>query len=365
VVGGAGYIGSILSANLLDDGYDVVVLDPLLYGGDALAPLRDRPGFTLYQADTRDEEVVANLLTGVAAVVHCGEIVGDPACDLDPEITISLNHTATVRLAQMAAQAGVERFIYPSSCSVYGATDEIVDELGPLNPVSLYGRLKVATEQALLALRSDTFHPIIFRLATVYGISPRPRFDLVVNTLAGRAASERRIVVQGGGQWRPFVHVADVAGLLGTVVRTPLEVVSGEIFNLGSNDQNYTIGGVAEIVRDCVPAADLEVTNIVDKRNYRVAFDKVADVLNFRPTRTVFDGVAEIVHAVETRHDLDVRDPRHSNVRALVETDARRLLWRDGQRDGDPTAPFRPRDIEATRRVLRSVPQPFAEEAVS
>jgi nucleoside-diphosphate-sugar epimerase len=365
VVGGAGYIGSILAGALLDDGYNVTVLDPLLYGSDALRSLADRPGFELLVADTRDEEIVAQALTGVTAVVHCGEIVGDPACDLDPSVTLALNHTATVRLAEMAAQAGVERLIYPSSCSVYGATEQIVDERSPLNPVSLYGRLKVATEQAILALRTPTFHPIIFRLATVHGISPRPRFDLVVNTLAGRAASEGRITVQGGGQWRPFVHVADVAALLGSAVDAPLELVSGEVFNLGSNDQNFTIGEVAEIVRRHVPSAELDITSVVDRRNYRVAFDKVVEVLGFRPTRTVPDGIAEIVKAVQTRPELDVRDPRHSNVRALVETDARHLLWRQDRPEGDPAAPFRPRDVEVTRRVLRSVPRAFAEEAVS
>src|SRR6185295_15679426 len=183
-------------------------------------------------ADTRDEDIVRRLLAESASVVHFGEIVGDPACDLDPTVTVSVNHASTVRLAALAAQAGIERFIYPSSCSVYGATDEIVDELGPLNPVSLYGRVKVASEQEVLRLRTDSFHPTDFRLATVYGLSPRPRFDLVVNTLAGRAASARRIVVQGGGQWRPFVHVADVASLIAPTLTMPLETVSGEIFNL-------------------------------------------------------------------------------------------------------------------------------------
>ena len=225
-------------------------------------------------------------------------------------MTVSVNHAATVRLAALAAQAGIERFIYPSSCSVYGATDEIVDELGPLNPVSLYGRVKVASEQEVLRLRTDSFHPTVFRLATVYGLSPRPRFDLVVNTLAGRAAAERRIVVQGGGQWRPFVHVADVASLIAQTLTMPLEAVSGEIFNLGSNSQNYTIAGVAEIVRERVPEVTIDVTEGFDRRNYRVAFDKTASVFGFQPKRTVADGVAEIVRAVENRHVVDIHEER-------------------------------------------------------
>ncbi len=363
-MGGAGYIGSIFAADLLETGYNVIVLDSLLYGADSVAPLIGRPGFQLTVGDTRDEDIVRRLLAESASVVHFGEIVGDPACDLDPTVTVSVNHVATVRLAALAAQAGIERFIYPSSCSVYGATDEIVDELGPLNPVSLYGRVKVASEQEVLRLRTDSFHPTVFRLATVYGLSPRPRFDLVVNTLAGRAAAEHRIVVQGGGQWRPFVHVADVASLIAQTLTMPLEAVSGEIFNLGSNSQNYTIAGVAEIVRERVPEVAIDVTEGFDRRNYRVAFDKTASVFGFQPKRTVADGVAEIVRAVENRHVVDIHEARYSNVRALVETDARGRLWRADLADGVPANPFRPRDVEIQAHTQIGS-QPLVEEAVS
>lgn len=364
VVGGAGYVGSILVAQLLDSGYDVIVLDPLLYSGDSLAPVVGRPGFELHVGDSRDEATVRSLLTRVGSVVHLGEIVGDPACELDPTVTVAVNYSATIRLAELAQQAGVERFIYPSSCSVYGATDVIVDELGAHNPVSLYGRVKSASEEHILDLRTDTFHPTVFRLATVYGLSPRPRFDLVVNVLAGRAAADRSIVVQGGGQWRPFVHVADAATVLATTLTMPLEKVSGEIFNLGSNLQNYTIAGVAEIVRDHVPDVAIEVTESVDPRNYRVDFDKLADVFGFRPSRTVADGVAEIVRAVDNRHVVDIRDAYHSNVRALVETDARHRLWREDLA-GRPADAFRPRDVEVLQRVMPIRRLALLEDAVS
>ena len=349
VVGGAGYIGSILSADLLEAGYNVLVLDSLLYGGESLAPLLGKPGFDLHVGDTRDERIVRQLLGEVSAVVHLGEIVGDPACNLDPDVTVSVNFAATTRLARLASELGVERFIYPSSCSVYGATNEIVDEMDSPNPVSLYAEAKIASEQAVLRLRSDRFHPTIFRLATVYGHSPRPRFDLVVNTLAGRAVADRRIVVNGGEQWRPFVHVSDVASMLLETLRMPLESVSGETFNLGSNDQNYTIRGVAEIVREHVPWTEVEFAPVVDHRNYRVSFDKVADMLGFRALRTVSDGVHEIARALQSGKIMDSRDPRHSNVRALIETDARRILWREDLFDGEPAAPFRPRDLDADR----------------
>lgn len=346
VLGGAGYVGSIVSANLLDAGYDVIVLDTLLYGGAPLESLDGRAGYELVVSDTRETAVVQSLLSRVGSVIHLGEIVGDQACDLDPAVTRSVNHAATTRLAAMAAASGVTQFVYPSSCSVYGATDTVAGEDADLNPVSLYGKLKRDSEEAVLSQTSARFHPTVFRVATAYGLSPRPRFDLVVNILAGRAAAEGSIVVQGGGQWRPFVHVADVAALLVRTLEQPAAQISGEVFNLGSNSQNYTIAQVAEIVQEQLPSTRVLVSDSVDQRNYRVSFDKVAEVLDFQPTRTVADGVAEIVRAVTNGHVGDIRSAGYSNVRALVETSARRRLWRSDLGDGDPTRPFAPRDID-------------------
>lgn len=346
VVGGAGYIGSIVSANLLEAGYDVIVLDALLYGDHSIAALEGRRGFQLIAGDTRETALVQRLLQQVGSVIHLGEIVGDPACDLDPVVTWSVNHHATARLAAMAADSGVARFIYPSSCSVYGATDEIAYEDGPLNPVSLYGHLKRESEKAVLGHASARFHPTVFRLATAYGLSPRPRFDLVVNILAARGAAEGSIVVQGGGQWRPFVHVADVAALLGRAIEHRPDAISGQIFNVGSNAQNHTIADVAEVVRAELPSVTVLVSDTVDHRNYRVSFDKLAAVFDFQPARTVADGVAEIVRAVDNGHVGNIRQPGYSNVRALVETSARLRLWRSDLGEGDPANPFRPKDAD-------------------
>jgi dTDP-D-glucose 4,6-dehydratase len=176
----------------------------------------------------------------------------------------------------------------------------------------------------------------------------------VVNALAGRAVTDRRIVVFGGRQWRPFIHVADVAAMLLKSLRLPLELVSGETFNLGSNDQNHTILEVAQIVREHVTGTTLEMGAVDDQRNYRVSFDKVAQVLDFRAQRTVSAGVQEIARAVGDGQIADAWDPRHSNVRALVETEARRILWRPDMLDGDPAAPFRPRDLDPMR--IRRMP---------
>lgn len=365
VVGGAGYVGSVLSAQLLEAGYELTVVDSLLYGGDSLGAVRNKHGFGLHVADTRDSDSLRSIFSEATAVIHLAEIVGDPACNLDREMTLAVNYEATRRIAALAKESGVERFIYPSSCSVYGATEQIVGETDTLNPVSLYAEAKIASEQAILRLRSDTFHPTIFRLATVYGISPRPRFDLVVNTLAARAAIDGRIVVHGGGQWRPFVHVADVAGAFLDALHLPVQSISGQIFNLGSNNQNHTIRGIADLVRKQMPATILEIAPVVDHRNYRVSFDKAADVLGFNPRRTVIDGIRELAHALQTGVIADSQDPRHSNVRALIETDARRVLWRTGHGVGDLIAPFRPRDLDAARPARPVLPSPLMVESAA
>ncbi|MBV9172734.1 MAG: SDR family oxidoreductase, partial [Chloroflexi bacterium] len=255
---------------------------------------------------------------GVDAVVHLGEIVGDPACALDEQITLEINLAATRMAADVAKGFGVRRFVYTSSCSVYGASEGLVDEGSELNPVSLYARTKIAAERALLGLRGNEFHPIIVRLATVYGLSHRPRFDLVVNTLAGRAYTDHEITVFGGSQWRPFVHVRDVARALLLCLEKPLELVEGEVFNVGSDAQNYTIQQIAECVAAEVPDTRVYVaTGSPDSRNYRVSFGKIKRELGFEPQRHVRDGIREIVAALASGDITTYHDPRHNNVEYL------------------------------------------------
>ena len=317
IVGGAGYVGAILCRQLVDAGYRIRILDAFLYGGGSLDELAEHPQVEILQGDTRDERRVVEALRDVDTVVHLGEIVGDPACALDPDLTVAINVTASIRLAELARSMGVQRFIYPSSCSVYGASDEIVSERSPLNPVSLYARGKIAVEQALLALRDPEFHPVIVRFATVYGISPRPRFDLVVNLLAAKAHAGGEIVVDGGDQWRPFVHVADAADALRMCIEVPLARISGEVFNVGGNDQNHTIGEVAEIIRNRVPGTSVRYGEVRDRRNYRVRFDKIRDQLGFVPSRLLVEGIDEIARALDDGAVRDFDAPRFSNLEAL------------------------------------------------
>jgi nucleoside-diphosphate-sugar epimerase len=318
VIGGAGYIGSHLCRQLLEQGYSVRVLDALLYGKESLAELEPDPRFELVVGDSRDIGSVFSAMLGADAVVHLGELVGDPACALDERLTLEVNLAATRMLAEAARGYGVKRFVYASSCSVYGANDDLLDETSELNPVSLYARAKIMSETALLELNDETFHPVILRLSTVFGLSHRPRFDLVVNLLSAKAVREGVITVMGGSQWRPFVHVADVARAMVMCLQAPLETVKGEIFNVGGDGNNHSIQEVGELVNKCVPEAQLTSTDdSSDRRNYRVSFTKIRTALGFECERDVESGIQELVEALRQGRIGDHRLARYSNHKTL------------------------------------------------
>ena len=317
ITGGAGYIGSILARRLLAEGYQVRVLDALFYGAGSLSGLEKNPWFELIVGDTRDPGAVDEALTDVDSVVHLAELVGDPACAVDPIVTRQINIDATRNIVQRAIDLGVRRFVYPSSCSVYGASDHVVDEQSAPNPVSLYAEAKVLAEEAVALASNDGLETVTLRLATVYGLSPRPRFDLVVNLFAARGAAERRIAVHGGGQWRPFIHVADVAEVMVAALEADARSVAGRTFNVGADDQNHTIGEIATMVHQHVPDAEMHVEAIDDHRNYRVSFERMNRTFGFRPTRTLDDGIIEIQSAIAGGRIRDYRDSRYSNVQTL------------------------------------------------
>jgi nucleoside-diphosphate-sugar epimerase len=263
------------------------------------------------------------------AVVHLGALVGDPACALDEKLALEINLAATRMIAEVARGFGIQRFIFASTCSVYGASDQLLDERSALNPVSLYARTKIDSERVLLALNDDRFAPIILRFATVYGLSPRPRFDLVVNLLAAQAVCEKRITIFGGNQWRPFIHVNDAAEAILKCLEAPLHVVKGQIFNVGSDDQNYQIAQLGDLIKKLIP--DVEVIrqgDDTDRRNYRVSFAKIRKHLGFTPRYTVADGILEIKAAIEAGRIRDYRDARYSNYKTLSNEDNITLIRR-------------------------------------
>lgn len=320
VIGGAGYIGSVLVRRLLRAGYGVRVLDQLLYGDAAISELLAHPRFDLMRGDFRHVDAVIHAVKGMDAVVHLGAIVGDPACALDEETTLQTNYAATALVADVCKGYGVSRLVFASTCSVYGANDSIVDEQSELNPVSLYAATKVDSEKILLASRSETFHPTILRLGTAFGWSQRPRFDLVVNLLTARAVLEKKIVIFNEDQWRPFVHVNDIARAFCLMLDVGVAEVSGEIFNVGSQEMNHHLGDVGRAIHGLVPNMSVVHEKNDDKRNYRVSFDKIRGRLGFRGETSLEAGIKEIQEQLSVAQIRDYGEARYHNHKSVEQT---------------------------------------------
>ncbi len=326
VIGGAGYIGSALVPKLLEHGYQVILLDLLLYGTEPIQEYLSHPRLHVVQADFRQIDKVVEAMREVDAVIHLGAIVGDPACALDETLTIDINVMATRMIAEVAKGSGVGRFIFASTCSVYGFSEEKLDERSALNPVSLYARSKIASEKVLLKMADEHFVPIILRFGTIYGLSGRTRFDLVVNLLTAKAVADKQITLFGGEQWRPFLHVDDAALSLLQVLEAQIPLVRNQVLNVGSNEQNYTIRQIGELIHQFVP--DAEIVNVAaegDKRNYWVDFAKIHNTLGFTPQWTVDKGIQQVIEAMRSGRVVDYKDARYSNVKFLTEEGIFRL----------------------------------------
>ena len=322
VIGGAGYVGCWLLRRLLEEGKNVRVLDNAVYGLDPIRDLLSHPRVEYLNGDCRNIQDVVKAMRGVSSVVHLAAIVGDPACEIDHKTTIEINYAATRMIVEVAKGHGVQRFLFASSCSVYGATDEIMDENSKVEPVSLYGQLKVAAEHALLEAASDDFHPVLLRFATVFGLSNRPRFDLVVNLLSAKAWQDGVITIYNGEQWRPFVHVKDLAEAVLMVLNAPLRLVSRQTFNVGDNRLNHTLAQVGDVIRRVFPGTRLETIENADRRNYRVSFDKIEKRLGFRSRYRLEDGVEEIKAAFDSSAIDNYKNVRFSNLGFLRQSGA-------------------------------------------
>ncbi len=327
VTGGAGYLGTVLCDQLLQGGYRVRCLDRLYFGREPLRGLLTDPNFELVELDLRDPAAM-EALSGVDAVVHLAGLANDPTSELDPDLTWSVNHLATVSLAQAAIARGIARFVHASSCSVYGRTaDEIVDENSPCHPVSTYAQTKLAAEADLLDLarRQPGFAPVSLRQATLFGLSPRMRFDLALNVMALHAVRRGRIDVLGGGaQWRPLVHVADSARAFVAALEAPADTVAGEVLNVGASAHNFRIADLAGLVaHHAGPCTIGVVGEDPDHRSYRVDFARIERVLGWRAEVSVAAGAAEVAAALRSRAIADPDASVHYNVRTLVETPVR------------------------------------------
>jgi nucleoside-diphosphate-sugar epimerase len=299
VTGGAGYIGSIVVDELLARGRRVRVIDSLVHGSvPSLMLAWGHEGFEFHRGDVRDRSFVASALDDVDNVIHLAAIVGDPACARQPEVAKEVNQQATSALLDDARSAGIERFVFASTCSNYGklAGDDYATEESALAPVSLYAETKVAAELEVLAAANGRLAPTCLRLATVFGTSPRMRFDLTVNEFTREVAFDKELVVFGEQFWRPYVHVRDAARAVALVLDAPRRRVSGEVFNVGDTDENYRKLDLVDLLRQRFPDARVEfVHKDEDPRDYRVSFDKLQAKLGYSVDRRVADGIDEVV----------------------------------------------------------------------
>ena len=316
VIGGAGYIGPVVTDHLLASGYTVHCLDLLLYRNQSSVTLHlGHPRYRFFYGDLRDRETLARALNGVQSVVLLAGLVGDPITKKYPDAARLINDEGILGCLEFLDGKQLDRVVFVSTCSNYGliGSDELADEDYTLNPLSLYAKSKVRAEQYLLSGRKKLdYTPTILRFATAFGLAPRMRFDLTVNEFTRDLALGRELLVFDADTWRPYCHVRDFARLICSVIEAPPSDVAFEVFNAGSEVNNFTKQGILDTIRRSVPDARVRCQERgTDPRNYRVNFRKAREVLGFEPHYTVEDGVKEILGAVR-EHVFDGADERRN-----------------------------------------------------
>ncbi len=298
VTGGAGYIGSVLVRDLVKEGYNVKCLDRFFFGKSSLSELTDQ--IEIIEGDTRNFD--PKILRNTDVVIDLAAIAQpDPAGLVDPLKFYDINYLGPVRVATLSKKAGVQRYIFPSTCSTYGCQNIVLDENSPLKPLEIYAETKSMAEKAVLSLSDDKFCVTSLRLGTVYGVSPKMRFDLVLNGMTLSLFKTGVIkVMRDGNQVRPIVHVRDVARAILTVIEADMDKIRGEVFNVGSNDQNFKVLELAKLIGDSIGIDyKIEWYGDPDTRSYRVSFDKIYNVLGFRAKFSAQEGAKEVYEALQ------------------------------------------------------------------
>ena len=319
ITGGAGYVGSVLVKKLVNLNYDVRVIDSLVFGNDGISSLINDGKIQFFNLDIRETEKISSVIQDVDCVVHLAAIVGEPLCKKIPDAAKQINEFATKNLINICKNNNVNRFIFASTCSNYGSSENIVNESSPVMPLSLYSECKVNSEKFILEKNDENFDTCILRFATAHGLSPRMRFDLLVQEFIRDAIVDKKISIFGADFWRPLVHVKDMADACISAINAQSELISGQIYNVGHDNENYTKIKLAEIIKEFITDVEIEIIESKkDPRNYKVSFEKIKNSLNFKPKFSVRDSVIEILENIESGK-IDPRDSEFSNMSKLTE----------------------------------------------
>ncbi|MDR2353640.1 MAG: NAD(P)-dependent oxidoreductase [Deltaproteobacteria bacterium] len=316
IIGGAGYIGQVMAQKLLSENLEVRVVDSFLHGSQDLSLLQKYPGFSFVQGDLKDHDQMSEILSGYEAIILLASLVGEKACDKDPEETLIVNYLSPLTLLKiLLKQAYPIRFLFASTDSCYGnRPGEILDELSPLKPESLYAFYKAELEKALLFTpKKSLVSPIILRLGTVYGLAPRTRFDLAVNFITRDATLKKTARIFSGEQWRPLVHVQDVASAFSLALQAPLDMVSHQIFNVGTNSQNIKFSALRELIQGICHEEIQLLPGDPDLRDYYVDFTKIQKILGFQAEISLAFGITELYEALLTQKIADPYHPKYLN----------------------------------------------------
>lgn len=320
LVGGAGYIGSTLCKKLLKKNYYVKVVDKILYDKNVIKEFINHRNFEFVKADICDLNTQISAIKDIDAVIFLAEIVGDPACNANPEDALKTNYLSIASMAQLCSHIGISKFIYTSSCSVYGTdkNNKLLTEKSNLNPISHYARMKIMSEKALLANKNNIFKPTILRLGTVFGLSLRNRFDLVVNTMAKSAFFKKKISIHGGEQWRPNINVEDVADGIISILRSKQNKVGNKIFNLSSDRANYKIKELGYLAKKVFVESNLNLQKSKeDKRDYRVSSKKLYASTGFRAKKTIYQAYKDFYNFFKKNKKFNPENKIFSNIEVL------------------------------------------------
>jgi nucleoside-diphosphate-sugar epimerase len=329
ITGGAGYIGSLLTSELLRQNYRVTLLDSLIFGGESILPFMSHPNFHFVKTDVTEHRAIKDAVKRdwqkPNAVIHLAGIVGFPACQaVGKQVAWKYNVEATKLVFEQSADLGVERFVFASTYSNYGYSEDgkPVTEETPLHPQSLYAETKIAAEEYLLSQKDATCAPLLFRFATLYGISPRTRFDLIVNQFVLEAFTKRQLIIYQRGYSRSFVHIRDVVRGVIMGLEAEQSKIRGQVFNLGTENGNYSKNDIVGFVLKRMPETIVEYKDLTfggDMRDVTVSFEKIRNVLGFETTLNVDDGVREVLFALKSGLIKDPTDDRYRNAQFIVQ----------------------------------------------